>query len=74
MRLVSYQHHQRVSWGMLVADNLVLDCSSIAPSLKAAIENNQLSQLWLFRISRGQAQDVVLGHSLKNPVLSCKSI
>lgn len=45
MRLVSYQHHQRVSWGMVVADNLVLDCSSIAPSLKAAIENHQISQL-----------------------------
>lgn len=45
MRLVTYRQAQRVTWGVLTEDDMVLDCSSTAPSLKAAIAQNKLPTL-----------------------------
>lgn len=45
MRLASYRHGQREAWGIITEDEKVLDCSAVAPTLKAAIEQNQLSNL-----------------------------
>lgn len=45
MRLATYRQGQRETWGMITEDEMVLDCSAVAPSLKAAIEQNKLQQL-----------------------------
>lgn len=45
MRLATYRQGQREAWGVITEDNMVLDCSSVAPSLKAAIEQNKLTHL-----------------------------
>lgn len=45
MRLATYQYAERELWGIITDDNMVLDCSSVAPSLKTAIEQNKLSTL-----------------------------
>lgn len=45
MRLATYRQGQREAWGVITEDEMVLDCSSVAPSLKAALEQNKLNKL-----------------------------
>ncbi|WP_298608437.1 fumarylacetoacetate hydrolase family protein [uncultured Thiothrix sp.] len=45
MRLATYRQGQREAWGIITEDDMVLDCSSTASSLKAAIEQNKLQAL-----------------------------
>lgn len=45
MRLATYRQNQHEAWGILTEDERILDCRAIAPSLKAAIEQNKLPKL-----------------------------
>jgi 5-carboxymethyl-2-hydroxymuconate isomerase len=45
MRLATYRQGQHESWGIITEDDMVLDCSAVAPSLKAAIEQDKLKAL-----------------------------
>ncbi len=45
MRLATCSYQQRECWGIVTAANTLLDCSSLAPTLKAAIEAGLLHTL-----------------------------
>ncbi len=45
MRLLSYEYHNEVSWGALQDDANIIDLRGIAPSLKAAIEQDKLGDI-----------------------------
>lgn len=45
MRLATYRQDQHEAWGIITEDEKVLDCCAVAPSLKAAIEQNKLPKL-----------------------------
>ncbi|MGB0848213.1 MAG: fumarylacetoacetate hydrolase family protein [Thiolinea sp.] len=45
MRLISYEYDEQTTWGAVQDDDTVINLSHIAPSLKAAIEEDKLSQL-----------------------------
>lgn len=45
MRLATYRQDQHEAWGIITEDEKVLDCRAVAPSLKAAIEQNKLPKL-----------------------------
>ena len=45
MRLISYEHNGKISWGALQEDDSIIDLTGVAPSLKAAIEQGKLSNI-----------------------------
>lgn len=45
MRLISYEHSGKTSWGALQEDNSIIDLTGVAPSLKAAIEQDKLGSI-----------------------------
>lgn len=66
MRLASYRHGEREAWGIITEDDMVLDCSSTAPSLKAAIEQNKLQSLHPSPVGIGLSE-VTLLPPIPNP-------
>lgn len=66
MRLASYRHGAREAWGIITEDDMVLDCSSTAPSLKAAIEQNKLQSLHPSPVGIGLSE-VTLLPPIPNP-------
>lgn len=45
MRLATYRQGKREAWGIITEDERVIDCTALAPSLKAAIAEDKLNQL-----------------------------
>ena len=45
MRLISYEHNGKISWGALQEDNSIIELTGVAPSLKAAIEQDKLGNI-----------------------------
>ena len=45
MRLISYEYNNHTTWGLVQDDDTITDLSHIAPSLKAAIEEDKLTTI-----------------------------
>jgi len=66
MRLATYRQDQHEAWGIITEDEKVLDCCAVAPSLKAAIEQNKLPKLKPSAV-RTPLSEIILLPPIPNP-------